>query len=79
MAHGAARSRSYLGAQYHRSAARRGKKRTVVAVAHSILVIGYHVLRDGTTYREKLRAVSIGTRLRCLTVRDHRGHAWRRR
>ncbi len=44
MAHGTARSRSYLGAQYHRIAARRGKKRAAVAVGHSILVIAYHVL-----------------------------------
>ena len=44
--------RSYLAAQYHRIAARRGKKRAAVAVAHSILVIAYHLLRDGTTYRE---------------------------
>lgn len=53
MAHGAARSaRTYLGAQYHRIAARRGKKRAAVAVGHSILVIAYHVLRDGTPYHE---------------------------
>ncbi len=52
MAHGTTRSRNYLGAQYHRLAARRGKKRAAVAVAHSILVIAYHVLRDGTPYRE---------------------------
>lgn len=52
MAHGTTRSRSYLGAQYHRLAARRGKKRAAIAVAHSILVIAYHVLRDGTTYHE---------------------------
>jgi len=52
MAHGTARSRSYLGAQYHRIAARRGNKRAAVAVGHSILVIAYHVLRDGTPYSE---------------------------
>ncbi|MBI2324459.1 MAG: IS110 family transposase [Chloroflexi bacterium] len=52
MAHGAARSRGYLGAQYHRIAARRGKKRAAVAVGHSILVMAYHVLRDDTPYRE---------------------------
>ncbi len=52
MAHATARSRSYLGAQYHRIAARRGNKRAAVAVGHSILVIAYHVLRDGTPYRE---------------------------
>ena len=30
----------------------RGKKKAIVAVAHSILVIAYHVLRDGVSYRE---------------------------
>jgi transposase len=53
MAHGAARTRrSYLAAQYHRIAARRGGKRASVAVAHSILVIGYHLLRQGRPYRD---------------------------
>ncbi len=52
MANGAMRSRGYLSGQYHRIAARRGKKRAAVAVGHSILVIAYHVLRDGTSYRE---------------------------
>jgi transposase len=42
--------RTYLAAQYHRIAARRGSKRAAVAVAHSILVIVHHLLRDGTTY-----------------------------
>jgi len=31
---------------------RRGDKKAIVAVAHSILVIAYHVLRDGQPYRE---------------------------
>lgn len=43
---------SYLSAQYHRLAPRRGAKRAILAVAHSILVIIYHLLRDGTTYRD---------------------------
>lgn len=43
---------TYLGAQMRRLAARRGKKRAVVAVGHSILVIAYHLLRDGTDYAE---------------------------
>ncbi len=52
-AHGAKRKKdSFLKAQYHRLAARRGKKRAIVAVAHSILVIAYHVLRRGEPYRE---------------------------
>lgn len=37
---------TYLSAQYHRFAARRGKKKAAVAVAHSILVIAYHLLAD---------------------------------
>jgi transposase len=41
---------SYLAAQYRRLGARRGKKRAAVAVGHTILVIAYHLLRDGTTY-----------------------------
>lgn len=36
---------SYLGAQYHRIAKRRGKKKAIIAVAHSILVIVYHILK----------------------------------
>ena len=49
----ASRSRtSYLSAQYHRLAARRGGKRAAVALAHSILVITYHLLRDGGVYQE---------------------------
>ncbi|MFN2245593.1 MAG: IS110 family transposase [Candidatus Promineifilaceae bacterium] len=52
-AHAAGRSRdNYLSAQFRRLASRRGKKRAAVAVAHSILVIAYHMLRDGTDYRE---------------------------
>jgi hypothetical protein len=39
-------------AQYQRLVKRRGDKRAIVAVAHSILVIAYHVLRDGVSYRE---------------------------
>jgi transposase len=52
-AHAAARAKgTYLAAQYQRLVARRGKKRAAVAVGHSILVIFYHMLRDGTEYRD---------------------------
>lgn len=52
-AHVVARQKSgYLAAQYHRIAARRGKKRAAMAVAHSILVIIYHLLQDGVPYEE---------------------------
>lgn len=43
----------YLPAFYRRIAARRGKKRAIMAVAHRILVILYHLLRDGVLYEEK--------------------------
>ncbi len=39
---------TYLTAQYHRLAARRGGKRAIMAVAHTILVIIYHMLSRGT-------------------------------
>jgi transposase len=42
----------YLSAQFKRLAARRGKKRALMAVAHSMLIIGYHVLKTGQGYRE---------------------------
>ena len=51
-AHVASRSRTYLAAQYRRIATRRGKKRATMAVAHSILVIAYHVIRRQEPYRE---------------------------
>jgi transposase len=43
---------SYLSAQFRRLAAARGTKRAVVAVAHTMLTIGYHLLQRGTTYQD---------------------------
>jgi transposase len=43
-------SGNYLSAQFHRLARRRGKQKAVVAVAHSVLVILYHMLRDHRPY-----------------------------
>ncbi|MGC8605565.1 MAG: IS110 family transposase [Desulfomonilaceae bacterium] len=43
---------TYLSAQYHRIASRRGANRAAVAVGHSILVSVYHILRTGRSYRE---------------------------
>lgn len=52
-AHGAAHTRNtYLSAQYRRLAARRGKKKAIVAVMHSILVISYHLIQRNEPYRE---------------------------
>ena len=43
---------TYLAAEYRRLAARKGTKRALVAIAHSILIIAYHIIRDGTTYED---------------------------
>jgi len=43
----------YLAAQFRRIAARRGKKRAGMAVAHSMLVIIYYLLHEGVPYKEK--------------------------
>lgn len=42
----------YLKERFWRLAARRGKKRAAVAVAHSILVAVYHMLREAADYRD---------------------------
>jgi transposase len=43
---------SYLRAQFRRVSAKRGKKRALVAVGHSLLVIIYHVLKKGVKYQD---------------------------
>ena len=42
----------YLNAQDYRIAARRGPNRATIAVAHTILIIAYHIIKDGTVYHE---------------------------
>lgn len=52
-AHAAARKRgSYFQSQYARLAARRGKKRATIAVAHTILTDIYYMLSRGTEYAD---------------------------
>jgi len=43
---------SYFQAQYRRLAGRRGKKRAIVAVAHSILTVTYFILSEGRAYKD---------------------------
>jgi len=45
----ASRTDTFLGARYRRIARRRGKKRTIVAVGRSILVIVWHLLQNSDT------------------------------
>ena len=43
---------NYLVAQYQRIARRKGRLKAIGAVMHSVLVIAYHVLREGQPYRD---------------------------
>jgi len=52
-AHGAARKKNvYLSAQYHHLAGRKGKKKALVAVGHSILVMAYYILKRRQPYSD---------------------------
>jgi transposase len=48
----ATRTDSALAARYRRVMRHRGHKKAVVAVAHAMLRVVYHLLAEGTTYRE---------------------------
>jgi transposase len=43
---------TYFAAQYRRLAAHRGKKRAIIAVAHSLLIVAYSMLKQDRTYEE---------------------------
>ena len=52
-AHAATRNKSsYFYAQFTRISAHRGPKRAYVAVAHSMLVAIYHILKDGVVFKD---------------------------
>ena len=52
-AHSAVKNKnSYFYAQFQRISAHRGKKRAHVAIAHSILIAIYHVLKDNVPFRD---------------------------
>jgi len=53
LAHAAVRTRgTYLSALYQRLAARRGKQRAIIAVAHSMMRSVFHMLSRNEAYRE---------------------------
>jgi transposase len=52
---GASRTNTFLGERYRRIARRRGKKKAIVAVGRSILIIVWHLLSD-----EHARFVDLG-------------------
>jgi transposase len=52
-ANAAARTKdTYLRAQYEQIKRRRGHKKAIVAVAHSILIAAYHILKDDVPYHD---------------------------
>lgn len=51
-ARAAAPTKTYLAAQYRRLASRRGANRAAMAVAHSMLVVVYSLLKNGTRYTD---------------------------
>ncbi len=44
--------KTYLAARYRRLARRRGQKKALIAVAHTLLVMCYRVLKKGQPYQE---------------------------
>jgi len=43
---------TYFSAQFARPARRRGRAKAIMAVAHSVLVCAYHILRDQEPYHD---------------------------
>jgi len=60
---------SYLGVQFRRFAARKGRKHAVVVVGHSILTVAYYLLTHRVSYRD-LGVEYLETRDRDATARQ---------
>lgn len=43
----------YLAANFYRRASGGGVKKAIIATAHQILIIAFHILRDGSMYQER--------------------------
>ena len=69
---GAARTDSFLGERYRRIARRRGKKKAVVAIGRSLLVIIWHLLADPGARYTDLGSDFYATRI--SPERRKRGH-----
>ena len=52
MAAGRTSERTYLGARYARLVPRLGKRKTIVAVQHSIVIAVWHMLTDNVDYQD---------------------------
>ena len=62
---------TYFSARYTRLAARRGKKRALVAIAAEMLKVVYHMLKDGSAYQE-LGADYMSNRRKDAQIKYHR-------
>lgn len=62
---------TYFKARYNRLAARRGKKRALVAIAAEMLKVVYHMLKDGSAYRE-LGSEYMSTHRKDAQIKYHR-------
>ena len=43
---------TYLNAKYQSLVGRRGKKRALIAVGHKILIMAYHIIKNGVPHKE---------------------------
>ncbi|HVS69366.1 MAG TPA: IS110 family transposase [Mycobacteriales bacterium] len=68
----AGRTDTFLGERYRRIARRRGKKKAIVAVGRSILIIIWHLLNDDQAHFQDLGSGFYDTRIR--PDRKKRGH-----
>ncbi len=62
--------KNYYRSQYYHLRGRLGAKKAIVAVAHSMLITVYHILRHGTVYRE-LGADYFDERHKEARIRQH--------
>ena len=52
-AHAAARTKhTYLSSRYHRLVSRRGKKKAIIATAHTILTSAYYIISRSVPYQD---------------------------
>lgn len=65
----AGKTRTYLGAVYHRLAGRRGKQRAAVATGRHILIAAYHILKTPEAVYQDLGANYFDERDRTAVVR----------
>lgn len=61
---------TFISERYRRLAARRGKKRALVATAHELLTIVYHVLKNQVVYSE-LGCGYVDERRKAVRIKYH--------